>query len=192
MGFAASGNLDRDVERLKVKAKLASMVAEDQALRLGSMDLVNMGYSFDEILKHQGLSKAMLDVDRANTKRLKALVNQWGWITISQFGAVASDNAWILVQHADHDVDFQEKMLKLLTEALQTNDVRPANVAYLWDRAKVNRGMPQRYGTQGVCKGKGQWEPRPLEDASKLDDYRESVGLPPFLEYLRQVAPMCQ
>lgn len=190
--IAATNNLDRDVEKMKVKAKLTSMVAEDQALRLGSIELVKMGYSFDEILMHQGLTKATQEVDRLNTEQLKSFVNQWGWITISQFGATASDNAWLLAQHADHDVDFQEKVLNLLTEALKTKDVKSGNVAYLWDRVKVNRKIPQRYGTQGICKGKGKWEPNPLEDANKVNDYRKAVGLPPFSEYLKQVAPMCQ
>lgn len=190
-GHSSIHSLDRDVEKLKLKAKLTSMVAEDQAFRVGYADLVKIGYSLDEVLNHQELRAAVQDSARSNTEQLKSFVNQWGWITISQFGAAASDNAWLLVQHADHDVDFQERALELLSEALETKDVTPSNVAYLWDRVQVNRGLPQRYGTQGICKGPSQWEPRPLEDPSKLDDYRKSVGLAPFSEYVKQIAPMC-
>ncbi len=191
-GHAAPGSLERDVARLGVKAKLAGMVAEDQALRQGSTDLLKLGHSFGEVFSHRGLAKAIQTVDRSNTLALKKIVQRWGWVTISKFGPIASDNAWIIAQHADHDVEFQEAALALMTKALENNDVDRGKAAYLWDRVKVNRGLPQRYGSQGTCKGKGKWEPRPLEDGRKLDEFRSSAGLPPFADYLAQVSPMCQ
>jgi hypothetical protein len=188
---ASAASLDRDVEKLRIKAMLTGMVAEDQVLRMGGAELVKLGYGFDEVLKHQGLAKATLAVDRSNTEKLKTILKQWTWITLSEFGADASENAWLLAQHADQDVEFQEEALKRITVALKAKDVKPANFAYLWDRVQVNRSRPQRYGTQGICKGKGLWEPRPLEDAGKLDEYRKSVELSTFAEYLKTVAPYC-
>jgi len=185
-------DLDREVEKLKVKATIEAMVAEDQALRVGSGELLKKGYTFLEVWLHPELQRAVLQVDRANTLRLKAIVRQWGWITISEFGIALSDNAWLLVQHADHDVAFQEESLAMIATALKHKNVAPSNLAYLWDRVKVNRGLPQRYGTQGTCKDKGKWEPNTLENLSRLDEFRTSRGLSSFAEYLKLVTPMCQ
>lgn len=185
-------DLDREVEKLKVKAAIESMVAEDQALRIGSGELLKKGYTFTEVWLHPELQRVVQQVDRANTLRLRNIVARWGWITISEFGAALSDNAWLLVQHADHDVAFQEEILGKLATALKHKEVAPSNFAYLWDRVKVNRGLPQKYGTQGTCTGKGKWEPNTLEDPGRLDEFRKSMGLTSFAEYLKLVTPVCQ
>jgi hypothetical protein len=46
-------------------------------------------------------------IDLANTQRMKEIVEQMGWPTRSKVGGHASEMAWLLVQHADHDRAFQ-------------------------------------------------------------------------------------
>src|SRR5690606_5982636 len=97
-------------------------------------------------------------VDEANTKWLKAQVDQDGWFTISKFGADADLAAWLLVQHADRDVAFQADVLRILEPFVATAETAQTNYAYLYDRVAVNSGRPQRYGTQGLCTAAGVWQ----------------------------------
>lgn len=120
-------------------------------------------------------------VDESNTQRMKEIVEEFGWPTISKFGLQASKDAWLLVQHADLDPEFQEHCLTLMKEA--GDDVPQNLVAYLEDRVRVNTGQPQLYGTQFTVDDEGVFGPRPIEDAENLDLHRTSMGLEPFKEY---------
>jgi hypothetical protein len=51
-----------------------------------------------------------------NTKILKQIVSKQGCITISEFGLIASHCAWLIVQHSDHDLDFQKEYLRIMKE----------------------------------------------------------------------------
>ncbi len=184
--------LDTEIERIvSVNLRLAQMVATDQTMRNGNVLLVKKGFAFPELMNHSAYKKAFGDLDKKNSEELKTIIKKLGWITATQFGDQAARDAFLLVQHADHDVTFQETVLGLLEVARKQGDCRNEDYAYLWDRVRVNKGELQRYGTQGLCKGQGKWEPRPMEDPSKLDERRKSVGLPPMSEYLPMVSPYC-
>ncbi len=132
------------------------------------------------------------NVDRANTARLKELIKTHGWFTISKFGREADRTAWLLVQHADHDVAFQKEILGILAGLYPKGETDPHNYAYLWDRVAANTGARQRFGTQGKCTGRGKWEPFEVEDPAGLDARRKSVGLPAMRVYTRQVRRLCR
>ncbi len=91
-------------------------------------------------------------------------------------------SAWLLVQHADHDVVFQRACLKLIEQAAKNGQAHNSDVAYLTDRVLVNEGKPQLYGTQfHVVKGVRQ--PRPLHDPENVDRRRKSMDLSTIKEY---------
>ena len=101
----------------------------------------------------------MDEIDRANTARLKELIKAHGWFTIPKFGKEADKAAWLLVQHADHDVAFQKEVLAILGDLYPKGETDPHNYAYLFDRVAGHTGDKQRFGTQGKCTGPGKWEP---------------------------------
>jgi hypothetical protein len=188
----AVSDLDTDIDRLKVNVRLAQMIAEDQAVRFGWMWFQKKGHKLEDVFQNPKFQSEFGQMDKKNTEELKQILKTWGWVKISEFGETPSQNAWLLVQHADHDVVFQEEVLNLLEGALKTNDVTPQNYAYLWDRVRVNKKELQRYGSQGMCVGKGKWEPKAIEEpVKKLDERRKSMGLEPMSEYLKQVSQMC-
>ncbi|MEM1009351.1 MAG: DUF6624 domain-containing protein [Myxococcota bacterium] len=81
------------------------------------------------------MSKRWRDIDTGNTKELKKLLQVHApWFTISKFGKVTSSNAWLLVQHADHDRAFQKQILKVLAKLHKKGESSPQNYAYLYDR----------------------------------------------------------
>src|SRR5262245_16811487 len=61
-------------------------------------------------------------IDEANTARMKEIVEKYGWPGKSIVGADGAFAAWLLVQHADADPDFQAYCLELMKEAFESNE----------------------------------------------------------------------
>jgi hypothetical protein len=125
-------------------------------------------------------------IDEANTQRMKEIVEHIGWPTRSKVGSHASEMAWLLVQHADHDRAFQRTCLDLM-RAQPEGEVLSRNIAYLEDRVRVGEGRPQIYGTQFYADEAGNFGPRPIEDPDHVDERRQAVGLQPLSDYARDV-----
>jgi hypothetical protein len=151
-----------------VAAEIVAMDAADQEMRTAAL---------------KGEGPWLPELDRMHTERMRAIVEELGWPTISKVGEAASMNAWRLVQHADHDVAFQEHCLGLM-KACPPGEVLKEKLAYLEDRIRVNRGQPQPYGTQGYLTDQGDWVTRPIEDRRNVNSRRAAVGLEPIEQYI--------
>jgi len=138
----------------------------------------------DQKMRKSGQWNSSIDVE--NTQRMKEMVEQMGWPTRSKVGSHASEMAWLLVQHADHDRAFQQTCLALM-KMQAAGEVSPANIAYLEDRVRVGEGRPQVYGTQFYADEAGNFGPRPIEDPAHVDERRKAVGLQPLSDYAREV-----
>ncbi|MDR2284793.1 MAG: GNAT family N-acetyltransferase [Sphingobacterium sp.] len=119
-----------------------------------------------------GYHPEMEAVHRTNAARLRQIIKTIGYPSISKVGAKASDDAWLIVQHAIGEPDFMldcyEKMLSC------RDDLNPANIAYLYDRIQVFKEKPQRYGTQFLEGGIIY----PVEDKERLNVERARMNLP--------------
>jgi len=81
-------------------------------------------------------------IDRANMKRLAAIIEQFGWPG-NRFGGVDNANhAFMVLQHAD--LESQRTYLPTLRAATAQGQASPANLAMLEDRVLVGEGRPQR------------------------------------------------
>ena len=153
----------------EIASELSERADKDQAMRRG----MHEGGEWDP------------HVDEENTAALKRIVNEIGWPTIAKVGKKAANEAWLLVQHADRDPEFQKQCLEMMNEE---TDVDPSTRAYLEDRVRVNSKREQLYGTQftttldesGAVVAYG---PAPIEDSEHLDERRSAAGLGPFAEY---------
>ena len=164
-----------------VKTLLTKMVKNDQEIR-SKIDFANP----DESLRQE-----MLKLDQENTNTLKKILSVYEWIRISQFGEEADNNAWLLVQHADHDPEFQNSVLSKLEQLQKTNETNRRNFAYLYDRVAKNSGKPQRYGTQ-IDIVDNNCVLYDVEDKEKIDKFRASIELEPIEIYLEMVKQMLQ
>jgi len=173
------------------KAELAQRVGEDQFQRSNTIVLQSrILWAADIVPSLEGYYREaqngeICKTDRANTDWIKADLAALGWPKISVYGPKADSDAWLLVQHADHDVEFQKSVLVVLEKLLPTKDTRPQNYAYLYDRVAVAEKRPQRYGTQGRCTGPAKWEPDPTENPDDLDRRRADVGLGSEADYAK-------
>lgn len=130
----------------------------------------------------QDLWREMEATQRENVDWLKQVIADRGWPGRSLVGPDGADAAWLIVQHADHDPDFQRDCLGLLEKAAAAREVSQSNVAYLTDRVMLKETGRQRYGTQ-FRPGKDGPEPFPLEDPDRVDELRAGAGLMPLAEY---------
>lgn len=118
-------------------------------------------------------------IDKDNTVWLKKVVSRYGWPTVSAVGKRASHGAWLLIQHADHDIKFQKKVLKLLKETFKESEreIELADVAYLTDRVLIHEKRPQVFGTQFRQDKSGKFRPFPIKDKQNVDKRRVTHGL---------------
>jgi hypothetical protein len=128
------------------------------------------------------ITRKVADIDRKNTARMKEIVEKHGWPGRALVGEDGAHAAWLLVQHADKDREFQKHCLELLEKAVKAGDASGADLAYLTDRVLVAESKKQRYGTQFRTTD-GKLEPYPIEDEANVDRRRKAVGLSTLAEY---------
>lgn len=167
------------MEYVGIAKKIILMAEKDQSMREWSF---NERGENDKELRVRKLR----ELDSLNTVAMKEIIEKYGWPTISKVGEKASKMAWLLVQHADAETEFQKKCLALMRDQPE-GEVDKMDVAYLEDRVRVHDGKPQIYGTQFYTDGKGNFGPRPIEDVNNLEQRRKEVGLGSFEEYKVQM-----
>jgi Family of unknown function (DUF6624) len=128
---------------LALAAELARMAAEDQRIRTPPSDPT-------EFVRLMSVAERMeaARIDVANTDRLRAIIAEHGWPGRALVGDDGAEAAWLIAQHADHQLDFQREALALLERAVHDGDASASHLAYLKDRVRMNEGRPQLFGTQ--------------------------------------------
>lgn len=147
----------REVIDEDLREEILSMVEDDQRMRA------------------DGIIDAQVDIN--NTARIKEIIADRGWPGISRVGEDAAHGVWLLVQHADRDVEFQKTALELMLEAVEKKEAQKDLLAYLIDRVRINSGKPQLYGTQSRKDENGQLAVVEIEDEKHLEERRREFGL---------------
>lgn len=158
----------------KLRRELLTRMAADQAARNA---MPATGYSEGALLEK------LQAVDRENTTWMKQVVTRHGWPTWAMVGVDGAKAAWLLVQHADHDVPFQKLCLPKMTAAVKQKQASGNDLAYLVDRVAVAEHRKQTYGTQFI-----NGVPHPIEDEAHVDERRKAMGLGTMAEY-KQMMP---
>jgi hypothetical protein len=173
----------------KLRQELLDRAEEDQKARRQLIDLMGRkGGKDDDAVKKdlEAATKKLQEIDKRNTAWLKEVVDKRGWPGNGLVGTDGAQRAWLLVQHADLDRDFQKRCLKLLAEAVKKSDASAEHLAYLTDRVRVGDKEKQVYGTQ-FREVNGKMEPYPIEDEASVDKRRKEAGLPPLAEYRKRL-----
>jgi hypothetical protein len=162
----------------QLRGELLERMARDVALRneLGR-------------LSDPDLVRRMLDVDAENTAWLKTVLKAHGWPGFDLVETDGATAAWLLVQHADADREFQADCLERMRVAVDEGQADAKLLAYLTDRVRVANKQPQVYGTQMRILENGDLEPFEIEDAERVDERRAAVGLESLEAYRKQMQP---
>ena len=131
----------------------------------------------------------MLATDSANLLWFKPLAQRYGLPTRAQVGKEGVEAAFLLIQHADRDPDFQEAMLPLLEKAYAAGEVPGDALGMLTDRVLKARGRPQRFGTQ-MTGLDGKMVMDSVEDPANLDQRRAKLGMMPMARYRELIESM--
>lgn len=156
-----------------LRAELLKMATQDQAVREAMV--AGSSLTPEQVKQWQA-------VDQHNLQRLHQIVDSQGFPDSSQVGYDGVGAAWLLLQHADRDPEFQARMLVVLG---QRNDpaIRKDQLALLTDRVLIAQGKPQRYGSQYLDVGTSGVRMQAVESPETLDQRRASMGLPPSATY---------
>ena len=133
---------------------------------------------------YMNAKRAAVDsVWRANCTIAKDYFSKYSFPGVKENGYDAALHFWTIVQHSDHDVEFQAQVLKAMEKQLKKNNVSRRNYAYLYDRVKQNLGIEQLYGTQ-IDWSTRKAQPYKLKDPEKVNERRKEMELEPIEEYL--------
>jgi hypothetical protein len=149
----------------RAKAQLAQEKLRAELLAMGEEERASIEASLSPSANREEISRAYF----RRVQRLKEIVQDNGWPTISRVGKDGASAAWIVVQHADLDVEFQRRCVPLLETAAQEGEVELKHMACLTDRVLTATGQPQAYGTQGM--------PVPAANLQAVNARRGAIGL---------------
>ena len=185
-------------ERKPGTEKLAPNIEFSQVLadELKSMTEVDQIAAYIPQGKYKELSPQQWEsfkdsVFRTHQKRLAEIFKKYGFPGYNLVGKEGSGHFWLMVQHSDHDPEFQQRVLEKMKIEVDKENAEASNYGLLVDRVNLNNGRPQIYGTQvtyntEIC----QAYPKNLADSATVNERRKSIGLPPIEEYLNQMTQM--
>jgi hypothetical protein len=158
----------------------------DQALR---DELVQL--QADDQAEMTGRGEDPTTTFESRQARLGEIFDEHGWPGWDLVGRKGSTAAWVVVQHADLDPDFQTRALGLLEEAVADGNASPGDLAYLIDRVAAAKGEEQTYGTQIRCDGRSAVPATPIADEAGVEQRRAEAGLDPLSDYVAEMAELC-
>lgn len=129
----------------------------------------------------------LLRQDSVRLATFQQLERRNGWPAITQAGPEAATAVFLLLQHAPDSV--QLRYLPRVQSLYETGKLQPANYATYLDRALLQQGLPQQYGTQSarVVRASGETIDSllPTADLRRVDERRRRMKLAPLLPQLQ-------
>ena len=170
---------------------LPEIQAELEAMH--DLDRQLVGDSLSATPNDQRIATTIRAIDRVHADRLKEIVDHIGWPTREMVGLKATQAAYMVIQHAGHDNEFQNRCLALMVDLVEEGELPASYVALLTDRIRVFQNQPQVFGTQMSMASNehGVLVPTPtvpIEDPEHLDDRRKLMGMPPHREFVSAIA----
>lgn len=127
-------------------------------------------------------------VYRSHQKRLAEILQEYGYPGFDLVGKDGSSDYWMMVQHSDHNPDFQKEVLGKMKIEIGKENADPREYGLLVDRVNINTGKAQLYGTQveydfDIARA----FPKNLADSANVNKRRKSLGMEPLEEYLNEM-----
>lgn len=174
----------------QVEGELGRRVRADQDAQKSHFEqLWGTGVTQSSIVAGQGLPEDldtlnMIAVKAENTKYLKRLVTEMGWIDSRRFGAIAADYAFLLAQHSQ-DLPLMLAALPKIKEEVEARRLGGDTYALLYDRIQLLLGKKQYYGTRMGKDLTGQPIVLPTELPETVDERRKGLGMEPLSAYVK-------
>jgi len=122
-------------------------------------------------------------IQQNNQKELEKLIAAKGWPRIGEVGSEAAMAAYLVAMHSKDGT--QKKYLPMIRQCCEENELPWQRYANIYDRCLFNDKKPQKYGTHTIYNELTRCEELyPLEDETKVDEWRNELGLEPLADYL--------
>jgi hypothetical protein len=151
----------------------------DELIRMARLDAMKPPIAVKQLLAQPNTSFIVSGphVDpgesAANVQRLKQIIAQYGWPTVSMVGVRGATAAAMIASGANNDPRFQAQVLALMEPLLGRDEVPSLYYAGLFDAVHT----PQRFGMLTDCR-QGRLVPtKPIEDPQHLEQRRAALGL---------------
>lgn len=175
--FAAEKQYEQGLKMPALRKQINGMTITDQRLRFARIQAV----SKEEKRK---LNRDIHLSDSANRVQAQSIIRRYGWPKMSAIGKDGQNNLWLIVQHADDDVLFQQTALAAMQQLKGTREINPENYAFLYDRVQCNLNYKQLYGTQVNWSEHGKASGfRSIAHEDGVDQRRKAIGLLPLRIY---------
>ncbi|MCA6366407.1 MAG: hypothetical protein IM631_21440 [Cytophagales bacterium] len=131
------------------------------------------------------LNREILTQDSTSLIQVIQVIESYGWLSKKQVGATANQALFITIQHADSKII--EKYFPLLQNSALSNDSNLADMALMEDRILIDKGLPQKYGTQyKFDDAKKRFVFYELSNLKSVNKARRSVGLERIQKYSKR------
>ncbi len=168
---------------MPVVKQLDTIRRDDQFYRL-QIDSVQKKYG-NNSKELNALWKMMADKDSVNLIKVKAILDNYGWLGADAVGPVGNMTLYLVIQHADKDT--RAKYLPMMRDAVKEGRAEASDLALMEDRVALEAGKKQLYGSQLVQDTQtGKYYFRPIEDEPNVNNRRAAMGLEPLEYYAQQ------
>ena len=160
-----------------LRKEINRLARQDQKLRYKSAQAKNK-------TEQQQINRLIQQADAQNQTRAKEIFKHYGFPGIDAIGKDGQNNLWLIIQHADQDVLFQQEVLADMKTKFHTGQISQVCYAFLYDRVQCNLNYKQSYGTQVVWTGSGEASGfRPILEEDRADERRKELGMEPLSVY---------
>jgi hypothetical protein len=167
VGYAARAELSRPSNECRRDQRDPEWI--EAAERMGERDqLARSGDVSDQRWR---------ELDAENEAELAALLEEKGWPEPCRLTRAAARGLFFVVQHHG-DAALRREALPHLEAMALAGQLTRSDFALLVDRVLTHQDLPQRYGTQYVCRD-GAYQRVETEDPDHLDQRRREMNLMP-------------
>ena len=186
--------INRVFDKLLSKEALRQRMLRDSLVQqLYAIDELDQRYrnQMEEVrLKYGGgtkemkaLFKLMHEADSVNLIKVKAIIDEYGWLGADALGSQGNKTLFMVIQHSD--LRTQEEYLPVMRQAVNNGNAKASSLALLEDRVAMFEGKKQIYGSQLRWDLKNNtYVIAPIEDPENVDKRRAEVGLMSLTDYL--------
>lgn len=165
--------------RPDIRKLLGELIYPDQSLR----HALSKARAEGNPARVEELQAKIAEADRESMRQIKQVFDEVGFPTREMVGIDGVSTAFLLVQHADEDPEFQKRALALAEPLMRTRGMSRRQYAMLADRVALASNQPQIYGTQMKLEN-GTYVLQPTLDLENLDRRRREMALGPYQQML--------